>query len=483
MKEIKEALTFDDVLLVPGYSEVMPSQVDTSTKVTPNIKLNIPLISAAMDTVTEASTAIAMARAGGLGVIHRNLSPEEQAAQCRKVKKSESKVIYDPVTISPDAPLKVAYELMASNGISGLPVVDGAYRLLGIITRRDLRANRHLDGKVEDVMTREVITADVETGLEQDHDLMRRKRVEKLPLVDKNGKLVALVTAKDLEKEDLYPLAIKDEAGRLLVAGAVGVGDAGFERAQFLAEAGVDALVVDTAHGHSLAVLRTVERLAKAFNVDVFAGNVATGEGVRALVEAGAAAVKVGVGPGSICTTRIVSGVGVPQLTAVMECAHEAGRLGRSVIADGGIKFSGDVVKALAAGASAVMVGGVLAGTDEAPGEVTYFHGRAFKTYRGMGSIGAMRAGSSDRYFQQNSAPEKLVPEGVEGRVPYKGAMAGVIYQLIGGLRSGMGYVGAHNIAELQEKARFVRISNASLRESHVHDVTVTEEPPNYRLN
>lgn len=483
MKEIKEALTFDDVLLVPMYSDVMPSQVDTTTGLTTRIHLNIPLISAAMDTVSEYGTAIAMARAGGLGVIHRNLSPEEQAAQCRKVKKSESKIIYDPVTIHKDESLKIASELMAMNGISGLPVIDSYGILQGIVTRRDLRANRGLNGTVKDVMTSDVVTAKVDDSLEQDHARMRQKRVEKLPLVDAQGKLVGLVTAKDLEKEDLYPLAVKDDAGRLLVAGAVGVGNEGFERAQLLAEAGVDALAVDTAHGHSMAVLDTVRRLVQAFHVDVLAGNVVTAEGVRALVEAGAAAVKIGVGPGSICTTRVVSGVGVPQLTAVMEASEEGARLKTSVIADGGIKFSGDIVKALAAGANAVMLGGLLAGTDEAPGEVTYFHGRAFKTYRGMGSIGAMRAGSSDRYFQQDNAPEKLVPEGVEGRVPYKGAMSGIVYQLIGGLRSGMGYVGAHNIPELQQKARFIRISVAGLRESHVHDVTVTEEPPNYRLD
>ena len=483
MKEIKEALTFDDVLLVPMYSDVMPSQVDTSTMLTEKIRLNIPVVSAAMDTVSESGTAIAMARAGGLGVIHRNLSPEEQAAQCKKVKKSESKIIYDPVTIHRDESLKVANQLMLMHGISGLPVVDENGILHGIVTRRDLRANRDLSGFVSDVMTRAVVTASVDNSLDEDHDLMRRKRVEKLPLVDAEGKLVGLVTAKDLEKEDLYPLAVKDDAGRLLVAGAVGVGDEGFERAQLLAEAGVDALAVDTAHGHSQAVLNMVRRLVQAFHVDVLAGNVATSEGVKALVDAGASAIKIGVGPGSICTTRVVSGVGVPQLTAVMEAAEEAKKLGTSVIADGGIKFSGDIVKALAAGANAVMIGGLLAGTDEAPGEVTYFHGRAFKTYRGMGSIGAMRAGSSDRYFQQDNAPEKLVPEGVEGRVPYKGSISGILYQLIGGLRSGMGYVGAHNLAELQEKSKFVRISGAGLRESHVHDVTVTEEPPNYRLD
>ena len=482
MKEIKTALTFDDVLLVPRYSEVLPGDVDTSTRLTRSIRLNIPIVSAAMDTVSEAGTAIAMARAGGLGVIHRNLSPENQAAHCRRVKKSESKIIYDPVTITPDTPLTVALNLMDTHGISGLPVVDNQGMLKGILTRRDLRADRSLQGLARDLMTTELVTAGMDTTREQAHDLMRRKRIEKLPLVDKTGKLVGLVTAKDLEKEDLYPLAIKDDAGRLLVAAAVGVGDSAFQRAQLLCEAGVDALAVDTAHGHSKAVLDMVERLAKAFDVDVVAGNVATPEGVRALVNAGAAAVKIGVGPGSICTTRVVAGVGVPQLTAVMESAQAARELGVTVIADGGIKFSGDMVKALAAGASAVMLGGLLAGTDEAPGEVTYFHGRAFKTYRGMGSLGAMRAGSSDRYFQQDKTPEKLVPEGVEGRVPYKGPLSGILYQLIGGLRSGMGYLGARNIPELQEKAEFVRISGAGLRESHVHDVTVTEEPPNYRI-
>jgi len=483
MREIKDTLTFDDVLLVPRYSDVMPSQVNTATRLTEKIRLNIPMISAAMDTVSESGTAISMARAGGLGVIHRNLSPEEQAAQCRRVKKSESKIIYDPVTIDKDEPLKIANELMAMNGISGLPVVDAQGMLQGIVTRRDLRANRNLNGTVKDVMSTDVVTASVDNSLENDHDLMRKKRVEKLPLVNAQGKLVGLVTAKDLEKEDLFPRAVKDDAGRLLVAGAVGVGNEGFERAQLLAEAGVDALAVDTAHGHSKAVLDTVRRLVQAFHVDVLAGNVATREGVHALVEAGAAAVKIGVGPGSICTTRIVSGVGVPQLTAIMEASEEAMSLKTSIIADGGIKFSGDIVKAIAAGANAVMLGGLLAGTDEAPGEVTYFHGRAFKTYRGMGSIGAMRDGSSDRYFQQDNAPEKLVPEGVEGRVPYKGALSAVLYQLIGGLRSGMGYVGAHNLQELQDRARFVRISGSGLRESHVHDISVTEEPPNYRLD
>lgn len=474
------ALSFDDLLLLPRYSEVLPRDVSLRTRLTRRITLNIPVVSAAMDTVTEAETAIALAREGGIGVIHKNLSISAQAAEVARVKKSESKVIDHPVTVHPDNRLSEALEAMRRHNISGLPVVrDGI--LVGILTHRDLRFETDLDQPVSAVMTRDVVTGREGISFEEAVAILRRHRIEKLPLVDDKGRLRALVTFKDIQKEYKYPHAAKDEKGRLLVAAAVGVGSAGLERAEALVEAGVDLLVVDTAHGHTKGVIQAVREIKRRFpDREVAAGNVATGEGVTALIEAGADAVKVGIGPGSICTTRVVSGVGVPQVSALWECAAAARDADVPIIADGGIKYSGDITKALAAGAETVMLGNLLAGTDEAPGEVVFYQGRTYKVYRGMGSLGAMRAGSRDRYFQEDVSPEKLVPEGVEGRVPYKGPLAKVVFQLMGGLRSGMGYLGAATIRDLPARARFVRISGSGLRESHVHDVQITEEPPNY---
>jgi len=480
---IPEGLTFDDVLLVPAYSEVLPLETDVSTRLTRRRRIHIPILSAAMDTVTESRASITMAQEGGIGILHKNMTVAQQVREVQIVKKFESGIIRDPVTIEPERLLSQAVELMQVHGISGIPVVQGD-KLVGILTNRDLRFERKLDQKVADVMTRDLVTAPENTSPEEAKVLLHRRRVEKLPVVDDQGCLKGLITVKDLQKAENFPNASKDVRGSLLVGAAVGVGVSAEERAQALHEAGCDLLVVDTAHGHSKAVVETVSALKRALpECDLMAGNVATAEGCRALIEAGADAVKVGIGPGSICTTRVVAGVGVPQITAVMECARVAEALGVPVIADGGLKFSGDITKALAAGASAVMVGSLFAGTEESPGEVVLYQGRAYKVYRGMGSLGAMKAGSKDRYFQDAVADNnKLVPEGIEGRVPFRGNLSTVLYQLVGGLRSGMGYCGCSNIGELQSGRRFIRISAAGLRESHVHDVIITKEAPNYRL-
>jgi IMP dehydrogenase len=481
------ALTFDDVLLQPGHSMVMPGQADIRTKIASDIELNLPILSAAMDTVTESRLAIAMAQAGGMGVIHRNLSPEAQAEEVRQVKKFESGMVVNPVTIGPDATLADALGLMRSHGISGIPVVETSGRdrgrLVGILTNRDVRFASNPAQKIHELMTREnLITVRETVEQEEAKRLLHHHRIEKLLVVDDRGHCVGLITVKDIEKSQLNPNAAKDAQGRLRVAAATTVGDSGFERAERLIDAGVDVLVIDTAHGHSQHVLDAVAR-AKALSnsVRIIAGNVATPDGTRALIDAGADAVKVGIGPGSICTTRIVAGVGVPQLTAVMGAVEAAQKFGIPVIADGGIKYSGDLAKALAAGAAAAMAGSLLAGTEESPGEVYLHQGRSFKSYRGMGSVGAMARGSADRYFQAEVRDQlKLVPEGIEGQVPYKGPASGVLHQLAGGLRAAMGYVGASNLAEFRERATFVRISNAGLRESHAHDVTITRESPNY---
>jgi IMP dehydrogenase len=483
-----EALTFDDVLLRPGLSDVMPSDVDIRSRITRAISLNIPIVASAMDTVTEVKMAIAMAQAGGLGVIHRNLEPEEQAAQVRQVKKFESGMVVNPVTIHPDATLEDALSLMKNFGISGIPVVEntgrgGPGKLVGILTNRDVRFATDPRQKVAELMTKERLIT-VREGVEQDEAkrLLHQHRIEKLLVVDSQYRCVGLVTVKDMEKAVANPNACKDEQGRLRVAAATTVGELGFARTEGLIDAGVDLVVVDTAHGHSKRVLEAVNRIKRLSNaVQVVAGNIATGEAAKALIDAGADAIKVGIGPGSICTTRIVAGVGVPQLTAIMDAVEAARATDTPVIADGGIKYSGDLAKAIAAGADCAMVGSLLAGTDETPGEVFLYQGRSYKTYRGMGSVGAMARGSADRYFQQDIKDTlKLVPEGVEGQVAYKGAAATVLHQLTGGLRAAMGYVGAANLAELHAKAQFVRISGAGLRESHVHDVTITRESPNY---
>ncbi len=479
--EIREALTFDDVLLVPAASSVLPAQADTSTRVTDSIALNIPLLSSAMDTVTESRMAIAMAQAGGIGVIHRNLDLDAQAAEVRRVKRFESGIVYNPITLHPDQTLADAKALQDRYAVTGFPVVDDAGRLLGIVTNRDMRF-----ASDDATPVRVMMTADNLAVLREPADraeaksLMQARRIEKLLIVDSDGRLSGLLTLRDIERAVLNPQATKDELGRLRVAAATTVGDAGFERSEALIDAGVDLVVVDTAHGHSTAVAEAVERIKKLSNtVQVVAGNVATGEATRALIGAGADAVKVGIGPGSICTTRVVAGVGMPQLTAIMDCAAAAGRV--PVIADGGIRFSGDFAKAIAAGASAAMVGSAIAGTDEAPGEVILYQGRSYKSYRGMGSLGAMARGSADRYFQKDAASDKLVPEGIEGQVPYKGPAGTVIHQLVGGLRAAMGYTGCRNVEEMRSNCRFVRITGAGLRESHVHDVQITRESPNYR--
>jgi IMP dehydrogenase len=485
---LPEALTFDDVLLKPGLSELLPSDADIRTRITREIPLNIPIIASAMDTVTEAKMAIAMAQAGGLGVVHRNLDPEAQAAQVRQVKKFESGMVVNPVTIAPGATLADAHALMQDHGISGIPVVEGAGagkagRLVGILTNRDVRFATDPRQKVSELMTKErLITVHEGVGQDEAKRLLHQHRIEKLLVVDDQYRCVGLITVKDIEKAVANPHACKDEQGRLRVAAATTVGDKGFDRTERLIEAGVDLVVVDTAHGHSRLVLEAVSRIKRLSNaVQLVAGNIATAEGAKALIDAGADAIKVGIGPGSICTTRIVAGVGVPQLTAIMDTVEVARKSGTPVIADGGIKYSGDLAKALAAGADCAMVGSLLAGTDETPGEVFLYQGRSYKTYRGMGSVGAMARGSADRYFQQDIKDTlKLVPEGVEGQVPYKGAAATVLHQLTGGLRAAMGYVGAKNLKELHEKAEFVRISGAGMRESHVHDVIVTRESPNY---
>ncbi|MBY5399333.1 IMP dehydrogenase [Rhizobium leguminosarum] len=478
-----DALTFDDVLLQPGHSEVMPGQTNISTRIARDFELNIPIISSAMDTVTESRLAIAMAQAGGLGVIHRNLTPIEQAEQVRQVKKFESGMVVNPVTIGPDETLADALGLMKSYSISGIPVVEKSGRLVGILTNRDVRFASDQEQKIHELMTKDnLVTVKENVDQQEAKRLLHSHRIEKLLVVDTEGRCVGLITVKDIEKSQLNPNASKDAQGRLRAAAAISVGDDGFERAERLIEAGVDLLVVDTAHGHSQRVLDAVTRVKKLSNsVRIMAGNVATYDGTRALIDAGADAVKVGIGPGSICTTRIVAGVGVPQLAAIMSAVQAANDQDVPVIADGGIKFSGDLAKAIAAGASAVMIGSLLAGTDESPGEVYLYQGRSFKAYRGMGSVGAMARGSADRYFQAEVRDTlKLVPEGIEGQVPYKGPVSGVIHQLAGGLKAAMGYVGGKDLKDFQERATFVRISGAGLRESHAHDVTITRESPNY---
>ncbi len=481
-KEVKEALTFDDVLLVPNYSEVLPTQVDVKTKLTKKITLNIPIMSAAMDTVTEAELAIAIAREGGIGVIHKNMSIEEQAEEVDRVKRSESGMIVKPVVVKPEQTIREAEELMKKYKISGLPVVNDEGKLVGIITNRDIRFVKDFSKKIKEVMTKENLrTVPVGTTLEEAKEILQRYKIEKLPVVDDKGYLKGLITIKDIEKKEKYPNACKDELGRLMVGAAVGVGEEALRRAEALIEAGVDLIVIDTAHGHTKGVISTVEKLKGLFpEVEVVAGNVATPEGTEALIKAGADAVKVGIGPGSICTTRIVAGVGVPQLTAVAQCAEVADKYDVSIIADGGIKFSGDIAKAIGAGARVVMIGSLFAGTKESPGELILYQGRSYKVYRGMGSLGAMKKGSKDRYFQSEVEEKKLVPEGIEGMVPYRGPLADTIHQLVGGLRAGMGYCGAANIEEMRKKARFVKITSAGLKESHVHDVIITKEAPNY---
>ena len=486
---LTEALTFDDVLLRPGHSEVVPSQVDVRSRLTREISLNMPIVSSAMDTVTEARLAIAMAQAGGIGVIHRNLEPEEQAEEVRKVKRYERGMVVNPITIFPDETLADALAIMRRHSISGIPVVERGpsgkpAKLCGILTNRDVRFADNPLQPVSELMTKKLITVREGVGKEEARRLLHQNRIEKLIVVDEDYRCVGLITVKDIEKATLYPNACKDTEGRLRVAAASTVGDKGYERALMLMDAGVDCIIVDTAHGHSQMVLDQVTRIKRISNkVSIIAGNVATGDATRALIDAGADAIKVGIGPGSICTTRIVAGVGVPQLTAIVESAEVARKNGVPVIADGGIKYSGDLAKAIAAGADCVMIGSLLAGTDESPGEVFLYQGRTFKSYRGMGSVGAMARGSADRYFQQDIKDAlKLVPEGIEGQVPYKGPASAVLHQLTGGLRAAMGYVGAKTIIDLQERAQFVRITGAGLRESHVHDVSIVRESPNYPM-
>ncbi|AXH09537.1 IMP dehydrogenase [Malaciobacter halophilus] len=481
MRIKKRALTFEDVLLVPQKSEVLPKEVCLETKLTKNISLNIPFVSAAMDTVTEYRAAIAMARLGGIGIIHKNMDIETQALQCKKVKKSESGMIIDPVTIGPEQTLQDAEDIMASYKISGVPVVDKDNTLLGILTNRDMRFTKDFTLIAKDKMTKmPLITAKEGTTLDEAADIMHANKIEKLPIVNADNKLIGLITIKDINKKREYPNANKDQFGRLRVGAAIGVGQ--MDRAKALYDVGVDVLVLDSAHGHSKGILETVKQIKAELDIDIIAGNVATAEATADLIAAGADAVKVGIGPGSICTTRIVAGVGVPQISAIDECAAEGKKHNVPVIADGGIKYSGDVAKALAVGASCCMMGSALAGTDESPGEVVLFQGRKFKTYRGMGSIGAMTKGSNDRYFQEGTAADKLVPEGIEGRVAYRGSISDIIHQMVGGLRASMGYVGSESISVFQEKAEFVEITSAGLKESHVHDVTITNEAPNYHV-
>jgi len=483
-ENFKEALTFEDVLLVPQKSDVLPSQVDVTTRITRNIRLKIPIVSASMDTVTESRLAIAIAQLGGLGIVHRNVTPEDQADEIDKVKRSESGMIVDPITIGADRPISDALALMSKYRISGVPITDGG-RLLGILTNRDLRFETRVDLPISEVMTKEnLITVAVGTTLDEARALLHKHRVEKLLVVDEDYQLKGLITVKDIQKAMKYPNSAKDDLGRLLVGAAIGVGDEALERAKLLIDAKADVIVVDTAHGHSRGVLETVEKLrGMVSGVDIIAGNVGTGAAAADLISAGVDAVKIGMGPGSICTTRIISGAGMPQMTAILDCAEVAASHDVPLIADGGIRFSGDVVKAIAAGAQCVMIGSLFAGTAESPGEQILFQGRTFKTYRGMGSLGAMSDATKDRYFQQDVETEKLVPEGIEGRVPYKGALHGVVDQLVGGLRSGMGYCGAGSIPELQKKAKFVQVTAAGHREGHVHDVIITKEAPNYQLD
>jgi IMP dehydrogenase len=476
---IREALTFDDVLLVPAYSEVLPTEVDVRTRLTQRISLNLPIMSAAMDSVTEARCAITMAREGGLGIIHKNLPPEQQAREVEKVKRAESGMIVDPVTARPDQLLCDVLEIMRAHDISGVPVVEDG-KPVGILTARDIRFERRLEQPVSALMTRKLVTVPLGVAPEDARDLLHKHRIEKL-LVVEGDKLLGLITIKDLMHTERNPNAVKDEFGRLCVGAAIGPGADRVARSEALVAAGVDVIVVDTAHGHSKGVLDAVKDCKKRYpKIDVIAGNVATAEATQALIDAGADAVKVGIGPGSICTTRVVAGIGVPQITAIDDCARVGEKHGVAIVADGGIKYSGDVTKAIAAGASCVMIGSLFAGTDESPGELVLFQGRSYKSYRGMGSLGAMRKGSRDRYGQGESTDDKLVPEGIEGRVPYRGGLSTILYQLVGGLRSGMGYTGCRTIDELRHKARFIRITGQGLRESHVHDVIITEEAPNY---
>ncbi|MBF0781148.1 MULTISPECIES: IMP dehydrogenase [unclassified Granulicatella] len=486
-KFVKEGYTFDDVLLVPAESHVLPNDVDLTVQLANNLKLNIPIISASMDTVTDSKMAIAMARQGGLGVIHKNMSIEQQADEVRKVKRSESGVILDPFFLTPGNSVREADALMGQYRISGVPIVDTLdnRKLVGILTNRDLRFVSDYTISISEVMTKEnLVTAPIGTSLKDAERILQKHKIEKLPIVDESGRLSGLITIKDIEKVIEFPNAAKDEHGRLLVAAAVGVTSDTFERATALLDAGADAIVIDTAHGHSAGVIRKIKEIRDTFpNATLIAGNIATEEGARALFEVGVDVVKVGIGPGSICTTRVVAGVGVPQLTAIYEAAKAAREFGKTIIADGGIKYSGDIVKALAAGGHAVMLGSMLAGTDESPGEFEIYQGRRFKTYRGMGSLGAMEKGSSDRYFQGSiNEANKLVPEGIEGRVAYKGSASDIIFQMLGGLRAGMGYVGAPNLSELRENAQFIRMSGAGLKESHPHDVHITKEAPNYSV-
>ncbi len=481
----KVALTFDDVLLQPAKSDILPKEVDVSTELSEDISLNIPIISAAMDTVTESRLAIAIARQGGLGIIHKNMSIREQADEVDKVKRSESGVIVDPFSLGPDDMIYEAEELMSKYHISGVPIVDENYKLIGILTNRDLRFEQDFDRPIKEVMTKEgLVTAPVGTTVEEAKSALQKHKIEKLPLVDENFILKGLITIKDIEKARKYPNSAKDDNGQLLVGAAVGTGKDTFNRVRAVFEAGADVVVVDTAHGHSTKVNNMVKDIKKKFpEITLIAGNVATPEATEELIKAGADVIKVGVGPGSICTTRVVAGVGVPQVTAINEAAQVAKKYGKTIIADGGIKYSGDIVKALAAGANTVMIGSLLAGTEESPGELEIYKGRSYKVYRGMGSVDAMKKGSKDRYFQEGKKEEKFVPEGIEGRVPYKGKLSDTIYQLVGGLRSGMGYCGTADIPALQKDAEFVRITSAGLRESHPHDVDITKEAPNYSID
>ena len=480
-KNIEEGLTFDDVLLVPQKSDVMPKDVDISTNITKKIKLNIPILSAAMDTVTESRLAIAIAQEGGMGIIHRNLTPNQQAEEVEKVKKSESGMILDPVTVGPNETIGMVLKLMQNYRISGIPVTDKSKKLIGIITNRDLRFETNMKKLVKDVMTKKnLITASEGTDLDKAKGILHKHKIEKLPIISRKNILKGLITIKDIEKRRKYPHAAKDEVGRLRVGAAVGTSSDTTDRLKLLIEAGVDVVSIDTAHGHTKTVVNTLSLIKKNFDIPVITGNIATAEAAEFLASAGADALKVGIGPGSICTTRIVAGAGVPQITAIIDVVKVAKKYGIPVIADGGIKYSGDVTKALAAGANSVMIGSLFAGTEESPGETILYQGRNYKLYRGMGSLGAMMQGSADRYGQAKTEASKLVPEGIEGRVPYKGTLSQSVYQLVGGVKSGMGYCGAKNLKELCEKAKFMKISSAGLKESHVHDVTITKESPNY---